>query len=192
MTKEQKQQIFLGVCMAAVVIVLLYQFVFAGGSSAPPPAAKSNAAAPASGAAGATPAPAPAAAAAAADAGGPTRLAEVNIKIDELIAGVEDVTFDYRIMRIDRDPLAALVGGPLKLDLPIEGGTVPTGSLSAVTQKKITGIVYDEYSPMAVVDDEVVGIGHVYPNGIRVHSIDRDKVTFQLGDSLIPVEMKEQ
>ena len=188
MTQEQKKMAAMVVLFVVAIGLVIYQVMFAGGPTTPPAAPKTGAAAPAAGAAKSGAAAAPAAAAA---ASGPARLAEVNVNIDELLAGVEDVKFDYETMRIERDPLGALVGGPLKMDVPIDG-PVPVGGIGSVMQKKITGIVYDEYSPMAVVDDEVVGVGHVYPNGIKVHSIDRNKVTFQLGDSLIPVEMKEQ
>lgn len=188
MNQEQKKMVFMVVLFVVAIGVVVYQLMFAGKPATPAAPAKPGTTATGTPAkAGSTSATAAGTAAAA----GPTRLAEVNVNIDELLAGVEDVKFDYETMRIDRDPLAALVGGPLKLELPTNG-TVPIGGIGSIMQKKITGIVYDEFNPMAVVDDEVVGVGHVYPNGIKVFSIERNKVTFQLGDSLIPVEMKEQ
>lgn len=185
MNPEQKKLAAMVVLFIVAIGVVVYQLMFAGGPAVTPAAKSGAAAAPKPGT------PAAAAAAVAAAASGPTRLTEANVNIDELLAGVEDVKFDYETMRIDRDPLTALVGGPLKLELPANG-TVPIGGIGSIMQKKITGIVFDEYSPMAVVDDEVVGVGHVYPNGIKVYAIERNRVTFQLGDSLIPVDMKEQ
>lgn len=190
--QEQKKKLFAGALLAVAVGVGVYQALFAGGSGVTPAPksgatqAKGGAAAPAkSGAA------APAAKSGAAEAG-PTRLVEVDVNIDELLRGVEEVTFNYETMRIDRDPLAALVGGPLKQDAAGDGAVITATGPMEVLRKKITGIIYDEYDPVAVVDDDVVHVGHQYPNGVKVHAIERDKVIFQLGDALIPVEMKEQ
>lgn len=185
--QDPKKVIAMVVLLVAAVGIVIYQVMGSGGSTpaaTPKAGTKNGAAAKTAAKTGAAAAPA---------ASGPTRLTEVDINIDELLQGVREVTFDYETMRIDRDPLGALVGGPLKGDLEaLEGGPLPVAGVGSVLQKKITGIIYDDVSPLAVVDDEVVGVGHEYPNGIKVHAIDRDKVTFQLGDSLIPVEMKEQ
>ena len=55
----------------------------------------------------------------------------------------------------------------------------------------MTGIVYDEYNPVAVIDDDVVGLGHVYPDGTKVYAIERDRVVFMIGTAKSPVELKE-
>jgi len=180
MKDDQKKKIMLGVLMLAAVGVVVYQLMFAGGPTPPPPppggGAPKTAAAPATKTAAATPGP---------------RLKQVEINIDELLQSVREVTFDYNVMRISRNPYTPLVGGPLSQNVPAEGGVISAPSQLEVMRKKITGIVYDEFNPLAVVDDEVIGIGHVYPNGTKVYSIERDKVVFQLGDSLVPVEMEE-
>lgn len=186
MTPEQRKNAIAAVVGVLAVMVVIYQVMFSGGPTPPQPTAAEIAAAAAGGAATpAVAAPAPAGATGA----GPTRLTQVNVNIDELLKGVQEVTFDYESMRIDRDPLAALVGGPLKQD---ETGAVPLpGTGTEIRRKKITGILFDVNNPLAVVDDEVVGVGYTYPNGVKVYSIEKDKVTFQLGDALIEVEMKE-
>lgn len=184
--QDQKKAIMLGVLLLVAVGVVIYQFMGSSGGATP----SSKPAASAGGTAGGGASAAKPAAGKAAPAG-PTRLVEVNVNIDELLEGVEEVTFNYETMRIDRDPLAALVGGPLKRDDGAGAVLTATGPME-ILRKKITGIIYDEYDPVAVVDDEVIHIGHQYPNGVKVHAIERDKVIFQLGDALIPVEMKEQ
>jgi len=187
--QDPKKVALMVVLLLAAAGVVIYQVMGSGGGT-PAPAAKSGAA-PATGAAKSGAAPAAKTAVAPA-AGGPTRLVEVDVNIDELLQGVEEVTFNYETMRIERDPLAALVGGPLKQDAAGDGGVLTATGPMEVLRKKITGIIYDDYDPVAVVDDEVIHIGHQYPNGVKVHAIERDKVIFQLGDALIPVEMKEQ
>jgi hypothetical protein len=44
---------------------------------------------------------------------------------------------------------------------------------------------------VAVVDDEVVSVGHVFPNGTQVYSIEPSRVILKVGDSTIPIEMKD-
>lgn len=184
MDPNMRKNIIAGVLFVVAIGVVIYQLGFAGGT---PPPDGGGAPAPAVGAAG-TPATAPGAATQAAAAGQALRLTKVDVNIDELLAGVKEVTFDYDAMRIDRDPLAALVGGPLA-----QKNGIPDvfGGRGEILRKKITGIIFDANNPIAVVDDEVVGVGYTYPNGVKVHAIEKDKVIFQLGDSLIPVEMKE-
>lgn len=173
------KNVLAGIVGVVAVVVVIYQLMFAGGTPptpTPPPAAG----------AGGVPAPAVAAPVAAGEA--PTRLTSVNVNIDELLKGVQEVSFDYEAMRIDRDPLDPLVGQIRDQNaLPVTGAS----GVLEIKRKRITGILYDEKNPQAVVDDEVVGIGHVYPNGVKVIEIQKDKVIFQLGDSPIPVEMKE-
>lgn len=176
------KNVLAGLLGVAAVGVVIYQLMFAGGSTPPPPPPP-PAGAPATGGA-----PAPAVAAPVVPGEAPTRLTSVNVNIDELLKGVQEVSFDYEAMRIDRDPLDPLVGQIRDQNaLPVTGSS----GVLEIKRKRITGILYDEKNPQAVVDDEVVGIGHVYPNGVKVLDIQKDKVIFQLGDSPIPVEMKE-
>ena len=185
MDPNMRKNIIAGVLFVVAIGVVIYQLGFAGGT---PPPDGGGAPAPAAGAVGTPAAAAPGTAAPAAAAGQALRLTKVDVNIDELLAGVKEVTFDYDAMRIDRDPLAALVGGIVN---PKTGVPEVFGGRGEILRKKITGIIFDANNPLAVVDDEVVGVGYTYPNGVKVQAIEKDKVIFQLGDSLIPVEMKE-
>jgi len=63
--------------------------------------------------------------------------------------------------------------------------------LTDAYSKRVTGIVWDVSYPVAVVDDEVVSVGHVFPNGTQVYSIEPSRVILKVGDSTIPIEMKD-
>ncbi len=67
----------------------------------------------------------------------------------------------------------------------------PVENTLQVMRKKVSGIIYDANNPVAVVDDEVVAVGHVYPTGVVVYDIEPKRVVFKVGDSLIPVDLKE-
>ena len=174
------KNIMAGLLGVAAVGVVIYQIMFAGGPATPPSEAGAPPAAPGAALDAGLPA--------AAGVAGPTRLTSVEVNIDELLKGVQEVTFDYDQMRIDRDPLAALVG---KIGNQKEGAPTQISSVQRVLHKRITGIIFDSVRPVAVVDDDVVTVGYVYPDGVKVKAIEKDKVVFQLGDSDIPVEMKE-
>jgi hypothetical protein len=60
-----------------------------------------------------------------------------------------------------------------------------------VMNKVVSGIVWDERHPLSVVDNEVVYPGYVYADGVTVESIERDRVVFKVGDSLIQNPLKE-
>jgi hypothetical protein len=116
------------------------------------------------------------------------RFVDVDIDVKDLLQKVEGVNFDYQQARTDRDPMKALIG---RGSSSVDAGVAPVLTPGGVQRKSITGIVWDQYSPRAVVDGEVVGIGHVYADGVEVYDIEEKRVTFKVGDSLIRVEMKE-
>ncbi len=118
----------------------------------------------------------------------PVELKTVAIDPDALLKDIEVVPFDYQSNRIERDPMTPLIG-IIRAGEAVKA--VVPGTPQDVLQKKVTGIIWDRYNPMAVVDDEVVGLGHAYSNGVQVYSIERDRVVFKVRDSLIPVPMKE-
>lgn len=115
----------------------------------------------------------------------------VEVNIDDLLQGIAAVDFDYATERINRDPMRPLIGtNRVRGDL--DGGEdVRPGDYSDVMQKNVTGILWDEHDPVAIVDNEVVTLGYTYPNGIVVQEIGRDGVTFKVNDLLIPVTMEE-
>lgn len=187
MNAQQKKQVIVVAILGVVLVaVLAYQLTRKPpGGATPSPAAKTGAAATAA---------APAAASAAPGAQTPEsvmRRAEVNI--DELLMGIKEVDFDYDRERMPRDPLTPLVGTVTKKS---EGETSgePATALPTVLQvmnKVVAGVLWDKTRPLAVVDNEVVYPGYEYPDGTVVQRIDRNSVTFKVGDSEIQVELKE-
>ena len=119
----------------------------------------------------------------------PERIKTAAVDIDTLLKEIEVVTFDYAAERIQRDPMEPLTY-LLRATREPGAGVLPHTSIE-VLRKNVTGIIWDEFDPLAVVDDEVVPLGHTYPSGIKVHAIEGGRVVFKVGDSEIAIEMKE-
>ncbi len=188
---------------AALVVLLVGVLIFQFTRSSPSPPAP-----PRSGAA-TTPAPANAATKTAAAAKGApaaktagkaaadkTQIKKADVNIEELLAGIKEVDFDYDKERLARDPLMPLVGTMVKTkgegeEGGAEQGSVPQATPVTVMNKVVSGILWDANRPMAVVDNEVVYPGYTYADGTVVESIERDLVVFRVGDSLIQVQLKE-
>lgn len=176
----------LGICGVVLVGVLVYQFVIAGGPDTPSPPPATPKAAPPPETPGAPPATVRPSA--------PPEMTDQERRMDELtrmLSDVETVRFDYREARIARDPTEPLHR--------LIRGAGETGEMAAIMppprrheilSKRITGIVWDPQAPMAVVDDEVVYPGYVYPNGIAVAGIEQTRVIFRINDTEIPVDME--
>lgn len=197
MNAQKKQIIILAVLGVVLVGALVYQLFIAKeaappgnigkGAAAPAPATPGAKAAPAKPGAG----PAPAAAPAAGEHG--TQLKRADVDIDALLAGIKEVDFDYDREKMPRDPMRPLVGLVSKMDQEGEGGAeaVPPATVGQVMGKVVSGIVWDKVRPVAVVDNEIVYPGYQYPDGTVVDAIERDRIVFKVGDSLIQVELEE-
>lgn len=61
----------------------------------------------------------------------------------------------------------------------------------SIRQKSVSGIIYNDFNPVAIIDDQVITEGHQYADGVVVSRIEPKRVWFQWRDSLIPVELKE-
>jgi len=178
---QRRQIIIMAVLGVMFAGVLFYQFVIKGGA-APAPATRSATAA------GKTAGPAAAAPAA---ASAPAAPAEIDI--DALLASIQEVDFDYEKDRVPRDVMAPLVGKvAVRTDEEGSGAPVAPATLGKVMSKIVSGIVWDESFPVAVVDNEVVEPGYEYADGTIVESIEEDHVVFRVGESLIQVELKER
>lgn len=177
MNGQNRKQIIIAVVLVVVlIIVVVYQVFIAGGAPPAPPAVQKTAA--------------PKTSSARPPAPQPIMMETVDIDPEALLRDVEVVPFDYDLHRIDRNPMTPLIG-------QVSGPRAPVYTQDAtarpfeVLQKKISGIIWDEREPMAVVDNEVVVPGHVYPDGVLVHSIEPNRVVFKVGDSYYPVPIKE-
>ncbi len=211
MNKNQKQLVVVALLGVALVGVVFFQ-VFR--KSPPPPAdndlataGKASSSAPA----GKTPTAkaaavtaktskasaaktASAAAAGGQAASGPTTpMKRVDINIEDLLAGIKEVSFDYDQEPGTRDPMAPLVGGVAIAIASKDKSSQPVvpATLGQVMNKTVTGILWDKRYPLAVVDNEVVSCGYKYPDGTVVESVAPGHVTFKVGDSSIQVKLKE-
>ena len=183
MNQENKKQIILaGILGTVLVVVLVYQVFIAGGAGTPPNVANNSAGTPAQSSSGST-----------ASLGGgvsvtPERLKQVDVDLDVLLKNIEVVTFDYAKKAISRNPLTPLVG---RIRTPVEELALSPASRHEVAQKSVTGIIYNDYKPIAVIDDEVVTEGHQYAGGVILTRIEPKRVWFKWGDAEIPVDLKE-
>ena len=128
-------------------------------------------------------------------AGGVGSVFEEVINLDELLASVKTIEFDYGLMPRRNNPMRP------KTDIyvipdpgpgPGPGPPIDPGIISKIRSKIVSGIMWDPYSPLAVVDNEVLALGDVILDGVIVDSIEQDRVIFRVGNQPIPVEMKEQ
>jgi hypothetical protein len=117
------------------------------------------------------------------------------IDIDELAMKIKEVDFNYSEERSTRNPMKPLVGG-INTSLPqpsiaknTEQTAIPNEDLAYNAGKKqITAIVFGK-NPMAVVDNEVVQLGHQFGDGITVESIENNRVILRAGNALVPVDL---
>ena len=167
------------------------------------------------GASPATPGAAPPAQAPAAGTGAAPSLNVVKEDIDQLLAQVrkviEEDDFSYEDAQKEqrRNPMTPLVG-PFKVTQDNGGEPSPTpvppadALLAASIERAVSlsGIVWDEANPMAILDNEVVGVGHRlpvsqfpesrFPNGVYVQSIEQRRIVLRYNEMSIPIELKEQ
>ncbi len=194
MNEQNKKQIIMAAILGVILVaVLVKQFVLTGAPASPAGTAAKTAATSTRTAAGGQPAARP---------GGGTSLQKAEVDLDALIASVEVEPMDYAKVRISRNPMAPLVGMVTPLsgaaagqqgdpDAPLGKSATSKVSLVDAYAMRVTGIVWDNRNPVAVLDNEIVSVGHVFPNGTQVYSIEPTRVVLKVGDSLIPIEMKE-
>ncbi len=131
-----------------------------------------------------------------------------DVDIDELIAGIKEVDFDYDEVAADVNPMTPLVG-PFAPQQIAQGESADGPESIAQRQDiqklvrnlTVTGIMWDQFDPMAVVRfpvqgeliSEVVTRGFEFPDmGVTVHDIETDRVTLNVDGMLIPIELEER
>lgn len=121
------------------------------------------------------------------------QLRETDVDIKALLGSIKEVDFDYDRERAARDPLTPLVGALARRTTEDEVAVeeVPRAILSEILSKTVSGIVWDAQRPVAIVDNEIVYPGYLYPDGTSVAQIEPRRVVFKVGDSLIQVELEE-
>ncbi len=104
---------------------------------------------------------------------------KVDVNLDQLVQEIKVVEFQYDIERDDRDPTLPLVGDSMLLrarTAMVAGEAAPEDLMFAAEKKKVTGIIWDEGHPLAVIDNEVVAVGFTFEEPIFVKAIERDRV----------------
>lgn len=130
--------------------------------------------------------------------GGTLQFESANVEVDDLLARIEEVDFNYEEERLGVDPFRPLVGplAPARLasaDGDTEMASIPHGSGYVLRNLRVTGIVWNAARPMAVLNDEIVHTGFVFEEtGVTVETIERDRVMVRLGDALVPIELEER
>jgi hypothetical protein len=124
-------------------------------------------------------------------------IASANVDVDALLARVKEVDFNYDDERLAVDPFRPLVGplAPARLQ-GAEIGETAVGSRDVnyvLRNMRVTGIMWNQFRPLAVVNDEVVHPGYVFEEtGVMVETIENNRVMVRLGDALVPIELEER
>lgn len=118
-----------------------------------------------------------------------------DVDVEALSQSIQDNDFEYSIERLSRDPMSPLIGLQTAAS-SAESSQPQIGADQRLIQtarlKSVSGIVWDDLSPFAVIDNEVVTTGYAYPEGIVVDEIHPDHVVFRVNDARVEVELKEQ
>lgn len=201
MNEQNKKQIIIAVILLIALIgVLVYQFGFAGRTSTSATSRTTSAASSRN------------------KTSSEERVALEKIEdvnVEELLRSVDVQPVEYAKVRIQRNPMTPLVGQITPMTgfqgvettggvaISSQSSDISAGQqavsnlnriLSSLAEKQVTAIVYDPKNAarsIAVIDDEVVGVGYIFPNGVEVSAIEADRVILKVGDTLVPVEMKE-
>jgi len=215
--KQKRNAIILGV-LGVVVLVLVYRAVF--GETEQDRIYRENQAKSAAQAASgqpATPDAAPAAVgAAAAPVAARSQFQRASVDVDQLIASIQEIGFNYDTERPPADPMTPLVGPTAPSALATTGGsgdasapgTAPMtafaggGDAQAVLRTfRVTGIVWDKHDPMAVVTypvkgslaTEVITRGFKFPDlGIVVNDIESERVVLNANGTLVSLQLEER
>jgi hypothetical protein len=194
MNEQNRKQIIIAALLAvALVSVMVYQFVLREPPALEKPPKEEQAGTQAGGGGAAAKAPGKFVPEKQEEKAVPAE--EIDIKA--LIDSVEVKPLDYPTVRIARDPMAPLVGvmRPEPSASENEGTEQPPVvtqiKIDTTASKQVSGIIWDKKYPVAIVDDMVVPVGYVFPNGAQVYQIEPTRVIFKVGDTMIPVEMKE-
>lgn len=188
MDDQKKKQIIMVAVLGAVLAgVLFYQLVLAG---PPTPGTVPGGDGKTETAANTSTSTTAASSRSASRGGSSVNLLETTeIDIEELTQSVEVQPIDYSAVRIGRNPMAPLVGGVNEQQL------IPEGEDKKIVvtkrQREVTGIIWDEVNPLAIIDNMVVPEGYVFEDGVVVQVIEPTRVLLKVGEQLLPLEMKE-
>lgn len=129
-----------------------------------------------------------------------TVFVEANVDINKLVQNIKEVDFVYAENHANRNPLIPLIGtSALVYTSHNRGGSmsgdVDENLLYEAQRKIVSGIIWDSENPLAVINDEVVGVGYQFNSGILIKTISEDRVVLSVstGNENIEVirELKE-
>lgn len=113
--------------------------------------------------------------------------------IENLLTAIQIVQFNYQEIVPPRNPMTPLVGieetSMFETETPIPHTEVTPGQVIA---KRISAIIWDDYQPLAIIDDKLVSEGYTFPDRIQVYKIDKNRIIFKIEDALFPVRLKEK
>ncbi len=194
MDNNRRQFIIAGALLVILVGVLFYQFVLAKPKPPSPPATQKSQTTPATQAKTTTPLQMTSTSTIGTIA--PTiETLEQNIDeiIENLLTAIKIVQFNYQEIVPPRNPMAPLVGviqtTMFEAETPVPSTEVTPGQ---VLSKKISAIIWDEFQPLAIIDNKIVAEGYTFPDQIQVFRIEPTRIVFKLEDTIFPVRLKEQ
>ena len=122
---------------------------------------------------------------------------EAPVDLQELIVNIKEVEFNYKDAHDSRNPTAALVGDPMLFRarrIPRGGDELAENLLYEANRKNLSGIIWDDVTPLAVIDNAVVYVGYEFEEPIIVKTIERDYVVLAITGEDIEVvrQLKEQ
>jgi hypothetical protein len=135
-----------------------------------------------------------------------SRFQRANVDLDELIAKIQDIDFDYDVEKVSADPLRPLVGpmAPARFATAANQPGQAEGAIAQFLRSiTVTGIILNPNRPLAVVTykdigtsadaSEVVYIGYTFPNtGVFVEDIKPNRVVLRANEIAVPIELKER
>ncbi len=119
-----------------------------------------------------------------------------DVDLDTLVQEIKVVEFEYDKDAGDRDPTLPLAGDSMKLrarTAMASGNLSPEDLVFSAKQKRVTGIIWDDVTPFAVIDNDVVSVGFTFDEPIFVKAIERDRVVLGITgqDTEVVSELKE-
>lgn len=189
---NRRQLIIAGALLVILIGVLFYQFVLA---KPKPPAPPATARTQTSTTSSTTPAQAETSSSGGTSIAPTIDTLEQNVDeiIENLLTAIQIVQFNYQEIVPPRNPMTPLVGviqtTMFEAETPVPSTEVTPGQ---VLSKKISAIIWDEYQPLAIIDNKLVPEGYTFPDRIQVFKIEPTRIVFKLDDTIFPVRLKEQ
>ena len=113
-----------------------------------------------------------------------TVFVEADVDINQLIENIKEIDFVYADQHDTRNPLIPLVGTSALVYTSrgqlVRGAVGEENLLYEAQRKIVSGIIWDPENPLAVINDEVVGVGNYLGEGIMIKMITQDRVVLSV------------